>query len=631
MSKRAWFPIVLIILGLAGVAWAVLRVQLPPADFTFVNESEVATVDPALITGVPEGRISSAIFEGLTRNRSDNLEPEPGMAESWEISDDKKTYTFHLRKDAKWSNGEPLTAHDFQYSMRRLLDPLTASRYAYLAWYIKNAKRYTSGGSGIEPGDPVEVELNPPADATNTVRGKLLFGTLVRIEEGVTADDGKASTRDRVFVVRVDGKERRFRAADVGKSLPPGIEPCRQVLFDSRELGIRVIDDHTLEIELENPTPYWLDLLAFYPLAPINQGCLERYARARLDAAGKHRHQRSVPAHRAPAPRPDPAHSQSRVLGPGQRPRQCDRRAVDRRPHDGRESVLDGQGGLGDRAPPVVIRAMLDKNPPPNDLKPVPQLTTYYYMVNTTRKPVNDVRVRKALALALDREEITRVATAAGEVPAYSLVPPAMPGYKGQPFPQRNPELARKLLAEAGYPGGRGFPPLEIHYNTDQGHQAIAELARKQWQRELGINVTLRNEEWASAQNTQQQMDYMLSRRSWTGDYLDPNTYLDLFVTNGENNSTGFSNAEYDKLIADAAREPDEAKRMQMLERAERILTDQLPIIPIYYYVSRNLVRPYVRGWYNNLQDMHPLNTIWIDHTVDMNAPQPNEYSRELP
>ncbi len=631
MSKRTWFPIVLIILGLAGVAWAVLRVQLPPADFTFVNESEVATVDPALITGVPEGRISSAIFEGLTRNRSDNLEPEPGMAESWEISDDKKTYTFHLRKDAKWSNGEPLTAHDFQYSMRRLLDPLTASRYAYLAWYIKNAKHYTSGGSGIEPGDPVEVELNPPADATNTVRGKLLFGTLVRIEEGVTADDGKASTRDRVFVVRVDGKERRFQAADVGKSLPPGIEPCRQVLFDSRELGIRVIDDHTLEIELENPTPYWLDLLAFYPLAPINQGCLERY--------------------RAPAwTRPENIVTNGAFLLTERRLR--DRIRLTRSPvywdrANVRVNVIDalsiedrttgvnlyltGKADWVTAPPPVVIRAMLDKNPPPNDLKPVPQLTTYYYMVNTTRKPVNDVRVRKALALALDREEITRVATAAGEVPAYSLVPPAMPGYKGQPFPQRNPELARKLLAEAGYPGGRGFPPLEIHYNTDQGHQAIAELARKQWQRELGINVTLRNEEWASAQNTQQQMDYMLSRRSWTGDYLDPNTYLDLFVTNGENNSTGFSNAEYDKLIADAAREPDEAKRMQMLERAERILTDQLPIIPIYYYVSRNLVRPYVRGWYNNLQDMHPLNTIWIDHTVDMNAPQPNEYSRELP
>ncbi len=386
-----------------------------------------------------------------------------------------------------------------------------------------------------------------------------------------------------------------------------------------------------LEIELENPTPYWLDLLAFYPLAPVNQGCLEKYG--------------------APAwTRPENIVTNGAFLLTERRLR--DRIRLTMSPHywdraNDRVNVIDalsiedrttavnlyltGKADWVTAPPPVVIREMLAKKPPPNDLKPVPQLTTYYYMANTTRKPLNDVRIRQALSLAIDREEITRVATAAGEVPAFSLVPPAMPGYKSQSFPPRNPELARKLLAEAGYPGGRGFPKLEIHYNTEQGHQAIAELARKQWQRELGINVTLRNEEWASAQDTQQQMNYMLSRRSWTGDYLDPNTYLDLFVTNGENNSTGFSNAEYDKLIADAAREPDEAKRMQMLERAERILMDQLPIIPIYYYVSRNLVKPYVRGWYNNLQDIHPLNTIWIDHSVDMNAPQPNEYSGELP
>ncbi len=121
-------------------------------------------------------------------------------------------------------------------------------------------------------------------------------------------------------------------------------------------------------------------------------------------------------------------------------------------------------------------------------------------------------------------------------------------------------------------------------------------------------------------------MNYIVARRAWVGDYLDPNTYLDMYVTNGENNNTGFSNPKYDKLIADAAKELDQQKRKRTLENAERLLMDEMPIIPVYFYVSRNMVRPHVRGFYNNLQDTHPLNAIWIDPHVDPNAPRPNEY-----
>jgi oligopeptide transport system substrate-binding protein len=276
--------------------------------------------------------------------------------------------------------------------------------------------------------------------------------------------------------------------------------------------------------------------------------------------------------------------------------------------------------------PAEVLRELLKSDPPRNDLNPAPQLTTYFYLLNTTRPPLDDKRVRQALSLAVDREEMTRVATGAGEVPAYSLVPPSMPNYQEQPCKPHNPDAARKLLAEAGFPDGRGFPKIEILYNTDQAHQAIAELMRKQWQRELGITASLRNEEWGSFQDAQQQLNFTVSRRAWVGDYLDPNTYLDMYVTDGDNNSTGFSNVEYDKLIAEAAREPDEKKRIHLLESAERLLMEEMPIIPIYYYVSRDMVRPRVRGFYNTLQDMHPLHSIWIDPNVDENDPRPNEY-----
>lgn len=619
--------------GLLAVAWAVYGSYLPPADFTFVNETEVASVDPALITGQPEGRIANAIFEGLVRTRADNTQAEPGVAEKWDISDNGRTYTFHLRDNAFWSNGDRVTANDFLYSIRRLLDPLTASRYAYQGWYIKNAKRYSLGGGALKPGDLVEVELNPPAGSTNTERGSLLHGKLVKIEKPPQTNGKPGSARDRIYDVELEGENRtqRFKIADDDDSLPPNVKPCRQVLLDFREVGVRVIDDRTLEIQLTDPTPYFLDLLSFYPFAPVHQDCLESHGK--------------------------PAWTQPKNIVTNGAYLLAERRLRDRvRLHkndkywdrdnvrlnivdalsiDNRATALNlYMTGIADWVtvpPPEVLREMLKENPPRNDLNPAPQLTTYYYMLNTTRPPLDNKRVRQALGMAIDRDEITRIATGAGEVPAFSLVPPSMPGYKQQPCPPHNPEAARKLLAEAGYPDGRGFPKIEILYNTDQQHQAIAELIRKQWQRELGITASLRNEEWGSYLDSQQQGNYTVARRAWVGDYLDPNTYLDMYVTDGENNNTGFSNPQYDQLIADAAKEPDAEKRMQILEDAERLLMDEMPIIPIYFYVSRNLVRPHVRGFYNNLQDTHPLNAIWIDPEVDAESPRPNEYMEPAP
>src|SRR3954462_5071114 len=220
MLGRTWFLIAMLVAALGAVAWAVYGSRLPPADFSFGNESEVASVDPALTTGIPEARIVFALFEGLCRPRPDNNLPEPGVASNWDISDDGRVYTFHLRKDAVWSNGEPVTANDFYYSLRRLLDPLTFSRYSYQAWYILNAKKYTLGGGQLAVGDPVEVELPLPEGATNTMRGPLLRGKLVRSE--ITEEekkDEKTAGQKRVYLVDIDGKERRFQAAPKNKPL----------------------------------------------------------------------------------------------------------------------------------------------------------------------------------------------------------------------------------------------------------------------------------------------------------------------------------------------------------------------------------------------------------------------------
>jgi oligopeptide transport system substrate-binding protein len=630
MFGRTWFLIVMLVGGLAAVGWAVYGSRLPPADFTFVNETEVATVDPALITGQPEGRIALAVFEGLTRLRASDNAAEPGVAERWEISDDGRTYTFHLRDDARWSNGDPVTAADCLYSIRRLIAPETFSRYAYQGWYIVNARRYTLPASSLVPGDKVEVELNPSEGSPNTVRGQLLFGTLLRIEPKSDGTSDRSRGEDPVLIVEIGDSERRFQVADEKKALRPGVEHCRQVLLDFREVGVRALDERTVEIRLENPTPYFLQLLAFYPFSFVHKGCLEQ--------------------HGSPAwTRPE------NIVGNGAfrlvSRRLRDRIRLERNEHywgrknirlnvidalsvDNRTTALNlYMTGVTDwvPVPPAeVLREVLKRDPPPNDVNPSPQLTTYFYLLNTTRPPLDDKRVRQALSMAVDRDEITRVATGAGETPAYSLVPPVMPDYQEQRCKPRDPDGARRLLAEAGFPDGRGFPKIEILYNTDQAHQAIAELLRKQWQRELGITAGLRNEEWGSFQDAQQQLNFTVSRRAWVADYIDPNTYLDMYVTDGENNCTGFSNAEYDKLIAEAAREPDKAKRIEILQSAERLLMEEMPIIPVYYYVSRNMVRPRVRGLYNTLQDMHPLHAIWIDPHVDENDPRPNEYMEQV-
>nr|MBA3483826.1 peptide ABC transporter substrate-binding protein [Pirellulales bacterium] len=270
--------------------------------------------------------------------------------------------------------------------------------------------------------------------------------------------------------------------------------------------------------------------------------------------------------------------------------------------------------------PPPALKEILKETPPRDDVNPQPYLNTYFYLLNTTHPPFDDVRVRRALSLATDRDEITRL-LAGGELPAYSFVPPVLPDYDPPQCQQPNVEEARRLLAEAGYPGGRGFPAFEISYNTHETHQMIAQVIRKQWQRNLGIHVRTRNQEFATLLSNQRSLNYDISRLAWIGDYPDPNTYLDMFITGGDNNRTGFSSPEYDRLIVDAAKEPDATKRLAMLHDAERILMDELPILPLYFYVSKNMVKPYVRGFYNNFQDSHPVSAIWIDR--DEKSPNP--------
>ena len=640
-----------------ATAWAISFRPPPRADFTFVNETEIQSVDPALVIGQPEMRIVTAIFEGLVNWDPKTLAPIPGVAEKWDISDDRLTYTFHFNPKAKWSDGSPVTPHDFVWQWRRVLDPLTLSQYSYQLWYVKNARRYTLGP--LDPGDRVEIELHEPAGtltpalsqrergAMPFARGRVLHGKLVKIIQpkdnatGGAAADQKATSdasdseetslaAGKIYEVEIDGIHRWFetvKTRDLSQWKPASgtltpalsqgerenikIEPCKTVLLDFDEVGVKALDDATLQVTLDSPTPYFLFLAGYYPLFPLNPRCVETYGFPEW----------TKPEHIVTN---GPFKLESRQvrqrLRMAKNPEYWDAanvrlNTVDAIPIESLTTALNlymtGQVDWIPKVPTTVVAELIKQKRV--DYYPTPEMTIYFYRLNCTKPPLDNPLVRRALALAVNKKQIVEGVTRGGELPALSIVPPGLTGYTQAPGEEYNPELARKLLAEAGYPGGRGLPKFEILYNPSDEHQSIAEVIQSQWKENLGVDVGLQSMEWGAYLAAQQNLNYQIARAGWVGDYLDPNTFLDMWMTDNPNNETGWSNREYDKLMAAAAVEGDAAKRMQLLHQAEVIVLKELPFIPIYYRVSTNLVRPYVKGWYPNLLDVHPLGPIWID------------------
>lgn len=504
-----------------------------PGVFRFNNGAEPQTLDPALMTGSPEFTVAINLFEGLVTPHPETLEPLPGVAESWDISGDGLTYTFHLRRDARWSNGDPVTAHDFAYSWRRVLTPSTASLYAYQLYYVVNAENYHRRDDPDFEGAPVT---------------------------------------------------------------------------DWSEVGIRADDDATLRIQLREPCPFFLHLCAFQTLMPVHQAtvetCGERWTRAQhIVSNGPFRMASHIPQYLITLAKNPHYHDAARV-----RLEQVRIYAIE----DVNTAFLKYEcGGLdvGNVPLPMVDRAL--RRP---DAVQYDQMITYFYRFNTTRPPFDDARVRRAFSLAVNKQEICDNVLRAGQEPAATFVPPSMHGYHAPEGLAYDPEEARRLLAEAGYPRGEGFPQVSLLFNTSESHRTIAEVIQSQWEKALNVRVLLTNQEWQTYMVNVNKFEYDISRAGWIGDYPDPNTFLDLFVTGGGNNRTGWGNSRYDALIQQAGRERDAAARMELFREAERLLcAEECPILPIYFYKGLALRRPYVRGYHYNLQTLHPLKYVWID------------------
>jgi oligopeptide transport system substrate-binding protein len=616
---RELVPWLLVVALFAAVGRAFWLPSEPDADFTFVNVTEPKSLDPQLITGQPEGRIAWALFDRLVRWNPDTLEVMPALAERWDVSDDQRQYVFHLRKDAVWSDGVPIDAPGIEAAWQRFLDPATAAEYSYQLWPVRGARAYSVGL--VATGDRIEVELDRQDPERPFARGPLVRGEATWV--GFLTSDGtrQASEGPALFggsdeeavLVELDGV--LYASPDHPLVAAGEATAARAALPDfATTVGIRATDTHTLVVELAEPTPYFLHVCGFYPLSPVPMHVIEQHGSPgwtktdTIVCSGPYTlHSRRL-RDRVRLVRNEKSYRADEVSL-----EVVDALAID----SGATALALFETAAVDWAtnlPPFAAKLFIERDDPTLRLRS--ELSIGFYRLNTTRPPLDDARVRQALSRSLDRATIVKAVYGPGQPTSLSFVPEGMQaatGYAPVQTAAEDAEEAARLLAEAGYPGGKGFPKITITFNADEGHQMMAELIQAQWKSRLGIDVELASMEWGAFLDAQSRLDYWVARAGWTADYVDPNTFLDMFVTDGANNQTGFSSTDYDRLIAQASRTPAGEERDAVFSEAEAILMKELPVLPLFMRVSKNLVAPWVTAFPENPLDIHPLEAIRVD------------------
>jgi oligopeptide transport system substrate-binding protein len=498
------------------------------------NLAEPQELDPQLISAFTDQNIAVALFEGLCALDESTSQPVPAVAEKWVVSPDGLTYTFHLRSTAKWSNGEPLTAHDFVASWRRVLTPALAAEYAYLLYPLKHAA-----------------------------------------------------------------------ALNAGSLTDPGL------------LGAEAVDDRTLRLTLERPTPYLPALTAQPAWFPVNLRVLAKFGdpRQRLPAWTRPENLVGNGPFTLASWRPNadltvvknPAYWDAAHVRLGQIiffPTES--------PEVEERSFRAGQRHLTYSLPTTKIAPYRQENPAALRLDPF--LQAVFLRFNTTRPPFTDARVRRAFSLAVDRDAIAASVLRGVGTPARSFTPPGGAGYTARATVPTDFTAARRLLAEAGFPEGRGLPALDLQVRNDEYQPRLAEVLQARWKKELGVTLTITPLEQKTWVQNQQTLNYTLSGAGWIGDFVDPVTFLDLFVSSGGNNWTGWANPAYDDLIRQAAATTDPAARREVFQQAEALLLEQAPVAPVWFGVRAYLIHPSVHGWEPSLLGLHQYKKVYLQN-----------------
>ena len=391
---------------------------------------------------------------------------------------------------------------------------------------------------------------------------------------------------------------------------------------DFSDVGVKALDEHTLQVQLNTPTPYFIQLMDHHSTFALHRPTIEKHGKAtdrftpwtrveNIVSNGAFRLKDWQLNRRLSVEKSDTYWDRDRVQLNGIVFYPTENIASEERMF--RVEQLHYTQTIPLEKIPV-YRAMKD-SPYAN----APYLGTYYYLLNINEPPLDDVRVRQALSMALDRERLNNTVLHKSNVPAYSITPPGTLGYQPPKVFGHNIEAARELLAEAGYPNGKGWPGLELTYNTSESHLKIAVALQQMWKDALNIDITLTNQEWKVYLDSVDQMDFQMARRGWIGDYVDPNNFLDLFLCEGGNNSTGFCDPAYDDMIQhQAPQAKSREERYAIFHQAETRLMEQMPIIPIYTYTSNHLIHPSVRGLPPNLMDYVNFRYIWLDKNQEV-------------
>jgi oligopeptide transport system substrate-binding protein len=490
------------------------------------NGAEPESLDPHLATSVSAGNILINLFEGLVRLNPETLEPEPGMAESWTVSEDGRVWTFSLR-DAVWSDGHPVTASDFAFAFRRLLNPELGASYAFMLFPIRHAREVNAG----------ELPLD--------------------------------------------------------------------------RLGVEAVDDRTLRITLEKPMPPFASMLAHWTAFPLPQHVLEAAGAVSRRDAGWVRPESFVGNGAfLLAEWQDEKHIRLRKNSTYWQAGSVALEAAEFIPFTdpGAEERAFRSGEIHLTYSLPRHRLPHYRSERPEVLRVDPYLESVVYAVNLQHPALGNVRVRQALSLALDRRMITEQVLYGVREPAFHYVPPGLPGYTSPERLSEDAEKARRLLSDAGYPGGEGMPEIRLMYPSGQDTRRVAEVIQQQWLTTLGVRIEIENVERRTYFSRRREREFDLCYFGWVGDYVDPKTYLGLWVTGAGNNLSGWSDAEYDRLITEAAFAGKD--RPERLAQAEARLLEALPVLPLYFGATQYLKDPRLQGWFSNVLDHHPLRAV---------------------